>query len=562
MAVVALAGMGLRRMTAQPPARRASARCALLVHAASLLHGRGHLWADLLPDPGDRAGLRGAPARRRRRRSRTTPRPAPSNRGTILAISLLIGLTARRRRRDRRDVPQPGAGRHPAAVRLPRLGDQLRRRPRRLVRRARRPRVARAGGPAGRAARCAPGAPRAPHSSSGALARPDHGLRDDSAGWSASAPSPLAIVAAGTGPPPARRPSSPTGWAAAPTAAAAAGLAACSLSSSIDIARDLGNRSTDPVLALPQHVRPTSSRCASASSTATAAGSGRRAPTSPSCPSTARSPAPLAGPEVPRRVERISVVDNADRGAPGRAARRHRREPLPRRHVEHDRAAGSCSSPHRRRPTRPSSSSSTPRTRSSPPTSDIPAGRPATSSRSTRAPRPRCARVLDQLTDDGDSAARRSPGRCRPTCAARSSPTRLELAEHGGRRAPVRRPLARFLRDQARLLRAVQPRRWSCSSRAAGIPARMAFGFLPGSIDGDDRVVRVSRRPRVARAVLPAAGLGALRAHPGRPAAAPPRSTASCPPARRRPRAPARPPRCPRRRPAPSTAPTRDVTDA
>ena len=67
----------------------------------------------------------------------------------------------------------------------------------------------------------------------------------------------------------------------------------------------------------------------------------------------------------------------------------------------------------------------------------------------------------------------------------------LELADQAADGDLSDEPLARFL----------ETKRGYCVqfasamvmlSRAAGIPARMAVGFLPGSIDGDDRVVRIS----------------------------------------------------------------------
>ena len=74
-------------------------------------------------------------------------------------------------------------------------------------------------------------------------------------------------------------------------------------------------------------------------------------------------------------------------------------------------------------------------------------------------------------------------------------------------------PLARFL----------ETKRGYCTqfasamimlSRAAGIPARMAVGFLPGVGDGDDYVVRLSDAHAWPEALLLAAGLGAVRTDP------------------------------------------------
>ena len=98
--------------------------------------------------------------------------------------------------------------------------------------------------------------------------------------------------------------------------------------------------------------------------------------------------------------------------------------------------------------------------------------------------------VLDQITDDGDSAlqvARKIQAYLRGSQFTYS----LELAEQAADGDLSDEPLARFL----------ETKRGYCVqftsamvmlAREAGIPARMAVGFLPGSIDGDDRVVRVS----------------------------------------------------------------------
>ena len=98
--------------------------------------------------------------------------------------------------------------------------------------------------------------------------------------------------------------------------------------------------------------------------------------------------------------------------------------------------------------------------------------------------------MLDQITDDGDTAlqvARKVQAYLRGAQFTYS----LELADQAADGNLSDEPLARFL----------ETKRGYCVqftsamvmlSRAAGIPARMAVGFLPGSIDGDDRVVRVS----------------------------------------------------------------------
>ncbi|MGL5865950.1 MAG: transglutaminaseTgpA domain-containing protein [Dermatophilaceae bacterium] len=98
--------------------------------------------------------------------------------------------------------------------------------------------------------------------------------------------------------------------------------------------------------------------------------------------------------------------------------------------------------------------------------------------------------LLADVTDEGDSAltvARKIQSHLRGPLYSYS----LELADETGAGRRAEEPLAQFLRT----------RRGYCVqfttamimlSRAAGIPARMAAGFLPGSTDRDRRVVRAS----------------------------------------------------------------------
>ena len=98
--------------------------------------------------------------------------------------------------------------------------------------------------------------------------------------------------------------------------------------------------------------------------------------------------------------------------------------------------------------------------------------------------------LLAELTDEGDSpleVARAIQAYLRGPEFTYS----LELAEERGDGSLPEEPLARFL----------ETKRGYCIqfssamimlARAAGIPARMAVGFLPGVADGDDQVVRVS----------------------------------------------------------------------
>ena len=92
VAVVALVGMGLRRITANRPLVVVG-QLVLLVNAASLMHGRGHLLGGLLPTLETWRAF-GVLTQQAQATVTHNTAPAPSNRGTILAISLLIGLTA------------------------------------------------------------------------------------------------------------------------------------------------------------------------------------------------------------------------------------------------------------------------------------------------------------------------------------------------------------------------------------------------------------------------------------------------------------------------------------
>ena len=92
VAVVALVGMGLRRITANRPLVVVG-QLVLLVNAAALMHGSGHLLGGLLPTP-ETGRAFGVLLQEAQATVTNCTAPAPSNRGTILAISLLIGLTA------------------------------------------------------------------------------------------------------------------------------------------------------------------------------------------------------------------------------------------------------------------------------------------------------------------------------------------------------------------------------------------------------------------------------------------------------------------------------------
>jgi transglutaminase-like putative cysteine protease len=90
--LVALTGMGLRMVTTLRPVVVAG-QLLVLVHGTAVLHGQGHLWKDLLPVPetGQALGILLGEAYTT---VTTYAVPAPANRGVVLGISLLVGLTA------------------------------------------------------------------------------------------------------------------------------------------------------------------------------------------------------------------------------------------------------------------------------------------------------------------------------------------------------------------------------------------------------------------------------------------------------------------------------------
>lgn len=92
VALVALVGVGLRAVVAQRPLVVAG-QAVVLLEALALLHGQGHLWRGVLPtvETGQAFGILLDEAY-------TTitsyAAPAPSDRGSVLLITMLIGVTA------------------------------------------------------------------------------------------------------------------------------------------------------------------------------------------------------------------------------------------------------------------------------------------------------------------------------------------------------------------------------------------------------------------------------------------------------------------------------------
>ncbi len=92
VALVVLTGMGMRALTTVR-LLVVAAQALVLLHGTALLHGQGHLWRDLLPVPETGTAL-GYLLGDAYTTITTYTVPAPANRGVVLGISLLVGLTA------------------------------------------------------------------------------------------------------------------------------------------------------------------------------------------------------------------------------------------------------------------------------------------------------------------------------------------------------------------------------------------------------------------------------------------------------------------------------------
>ena len=549
VAVVALAGMGLRRVTSNRPVVVVG-QVTLLVWATSLLHGRGHLWADVLPTPQTGRAL-GVLLQEAQATVTNYTAPAPSNRATILAISLLIGLTA---------VAVDAIGvtyRSPALAGIPLLsaflgsatnsGDGLGAWyavPAALAWLAL---MGRQGVSSLRAWGTA-----SPHSSSGPQADPTTAFATLGRVVGVAALG-VAVVLPGL------VPHFPTTFLADGLGRSANGRggsgANVRLASSIDIARDLGSRSTDPVF----RYRSTSDRLEPLRVgilDTYRRGQWQSSSDFTFVPVDGQIPGPIAGPEVPRRVERISVVDNAI-GVPQVA--------LPPGAIGTPFAGGTWNMTVQGlvQLTAPSTSYSTEFVELDPDDSQFTADldNPQVEGNELELD-PRAEdevrATLDQITDDDDSPleiSRKIQAYLRGSQFTYS----LELADQAADGNLSDEPLARFL----------ETKRGYCVqftsamvmlARAAGIPARMAVGFLPGSIDGDDRVVRVSDAHAWPELYFPRLGWVRFEPTPGTRSGVAPEyslvptdtgSTSSASPSSTASSSTA----------APSTGPSRDVTD-
>ena len=90
--LVGLVGAGLRSVVAQRPVV-VLVQALVLLEALALLHGRGHLWKGVVPTL-DTAGAVGILLGDAYTTITSYSAPAPADRGTVLMITMLIGLTA------------------------------------------------------------------------------------------------------------------------------------------------------------------------------------------------------------------------------------------------------------------------------------------------------------------------------------------------------------------------------------------------------------------------------------------------------------------------------------
>lgn len=547
--VVALTGMALRSLT---PSRAlvVLGQVVLLVHAASILHGQGHLWAKVVPVPETGAAF-GILLQQAYETVVNYTAPAPANRGTVLAVSLLIGLTA---------VAVDAIGvtfRSPALAGIPLLAAFLG--------------SATNSGDGLGALYAVPGAlawlalvgrqgvgslrswgTAAPHSASGAFADPTTSFAAVGRVVGVAALAAAVVV-------PGLVPHFPTTFLADGLGRSANGRGGTGsdvrLASSVDIARDLGSRSDDPVLRYStstEELQPL--RVGILDSFRRGQWQSRQDYTY--VPVDGQIPGPVAGPDVPRKVERITVTDNGI-GVPQVA--------LP---------AGAIGSPF---PvdswnmtaqglvqlTQPVDSYTTEFVQFDPTegqftSSDTDTTVDARDLRLDGGSELEVRALLDEITDEGDSpldVARAIQAELRGNEYTYS----LELADEAADGTLPADSLARFL----------ETKRGYCVqfstamimlSRAAGIPARMAVGFLPGVADGDQRVVRISDAHAWPELWFPQLGWVRFEPTPGtRSGTAPdytlvPTETGSS-------SAPVPTAGSPSASTAPSAGPTRDLTD-
>ena len=482
IALVALVGMGARLVTTSRLVV-VGLQAVLLLHGAALLHGQGHLWKNVVPTP-DTGQAFGVLLTQAYETVTNYTAPAPSNRGTILAISLLLGLTA---------VAVDACAvtfRSPAAAGIPLLTAFL-------------SSATNSGDGLGALWAVPPALAwlalvgrqgvRAMRAWGTAATRDSRGPFSDPTTVFSTTGRVVGVAALATAVVlPGVVPHLPTtfladGLGSSSNARGGTG-SAVRLSTSVDIARDLGSQSTDEVLRYtttsdnPQPLRvgilDTYRR-----------GSWEARSDFTFVPQDGRIPDPSAGPSVPRKVERISVVRN-NIGVPQVA--------LPENAIGSPFPDGSwnISVDGLVQLTRPVAEYSTEYVELDPEPSQFGGEVDGSTGDFTRdlalegRSESAVSALLAQIVEPGASpleTARAIQAHLRGNAYTYS----LELAEDAGDQTLPEEPLVRFL----------ETKRGYCVqfasamimlSRAAGIPARMAVGFLPGAADGDERVVRVS----------------------------------------------------------------------
>ena len=481
VALVALVGMALRRVTTSRPLV-VLGQAVLLVNGAAVLHGQGHLWRSVVPTP-ETGRAFGVLLGEAYQTVTNYTAPAPANRGTVLAVSVLIGVTALAV--DAIAVTY----RSPALAGIPLLsaflgsatnsGDGL------GAWYAVPPALcwlALVGRQGVRSLRSWGAA--TPRSSAGRFADPTSAFATMGRVVGVTAIGAAIVV-------PSLVPHFPTTFLADGLGRSADGRGGngsdVRLASSLDIARDLGSRSSNPVL----RYRSTSDRLGPLRVgilDSYRRGHWQARSDFTFVPVDGRIPGPTAGPEVPRRVEQITVMENGI-GLPQVA--------LPEGTTGSPFPAGTWNMTVEGlvQVTQRVSSYTAEFIELDPDPSqftadlDGPQGNEANLEVDRRS-ETEVRAVLAELTDEGDTpldVARAIQGYLRGPQFTYSP----ELAAGTAEGSIPEEPLARFL----------ETKRGYCVqfssamimlSRAAGIPARMATGFLPGVQDGDDRVVRLS----------------------------------------------------------------------
>ncbi|MGB7817868.1 MAG: transglutaminaseTgpA domain-containing protein [Ornithinibacter sp.] len=483
VALVALVGIGMRSVTSSR-VLVVLAQTVLLVHGAAVLHGQGHLWRGVVPTPETWRAF-GVLLEQAYTTVTDYTAPAPSNRGTILAISLLIGLTA---------VAVDAAAvtfRSPAAAGIPLLtaflasatnsGEGL---PLWYVLPPAACWLAMIGGQSVRSLRS--WGTVAPRTTDGAAADPSNSYATMGRVVGVGALAAAVVL-------PGLVPHLPTTFLADGLGQSAQGRggsgSSVRLSSSVDIARDLGSQSTDPVVVY----QTTASRLVPlrvAILDSYENGTWEATSNFTFVPIDGQLPAPQAASDVPR-AEGTMVVSENNVGVPQVA--------LP---------TGAVGSPFPAGSWNVSVSGSVQLTErvdnyavdfvELDPTAEQFRTNRRTASAAADAvnlavdplAEPALRELLDELTEPEDSAlevARKVQAYLRGNAFTYS----LELAEEAADGTSPEEPLVRFL----------ETKRGYCVqftsamvmlARSAGIPARMAVGYLPGSPDGDDQVVRVA----------------------------------------------------------------------